>query len=100
MPLYRMTRVSTRGLVVSRMYNADTLSVESKGSHWSVQDGLTPLYLAVQNGHLEIVRLLLDAKAGTDAKNEVRLFDGMEDRFRSAFIRPERTSSGVQNVVM
>ena len=37
----------------------------------SVQDGFTPLIMASQNGHWEVVRMLLEAKADINMKNNV-----------------------------
>ena len=37
----------------------------------SVQDGFTALLVAAQEGHCEIVRMLLEAKADVDMKNNV-----------------------------
>ena len=39
--------------------------------HLIAQTGSTPLYIAAQNGHLDIVRLLLDRSANVDAANKV-----------------------------
>ncbi len=36
-----------------------------------LQDGWTPLFVAAQNGHLEVVRLLLDKGANMEAANNV-----------------------------
>ena len=36
------------------------------------QRGATPLYAAAQGGHLEVVKLLVQANANMDASNEVR----------------------------
>ena len=35
------------------------------------QNGCTPLYFAAQKGHLEAVRILIEAKADIDAKSTV-----------------------------
>ena len=37
----------------------------------SVQDGFTPLIMASQNGHWEVARMLLEAKADINMKNNV-----------------------------
>ena len=37
----------------------------------SLQDGQSPLMFASQNGHIEIVRILLSASAKVDLQNEV-----------------------------
>ena len=37
------------------------------------QDGWTPLHRASQNGHLEVVKLLLEHKVDAEVKNTVRL---------------------------
>ena len=37
----------------------------------SVQDGSTALLVASQNGHYEVVRMLLDAKGDVNMKNNV-----------------------------
>ena len=37
----------------------------------SIQTGTTALYVASQNGHCEIVRMLLDAKADPNIKDNV-----------------------------
>ena len=36
------------------------------------QDGDTPLHAAAYNGHMEVVRVLLDAGVDKEAKNQVR----------------------------
>jgi ankyrin repeat protein len=38
----------------------------------SLQDGETPLHQAASEGHAEVVQMLLDAKADTEAKDTVR----------------------------
>jgi hypothetical protein len=40
--------------------------------HRAWQDGFTGLFLALQNGHLEVVRLLLDSKADANLANKVQ----------------------------
>ena len=40
--------------------------------HHPLQDGFTPLLYAVANGHLDIVRLLLDRGTDKEAKDYVR----------------------------
>jgi ankyrin repeat protein len=37
-----------------------------------VQDGFTALIVSAQNGHVEVVRLLLDSRADIHAANKVR----------------------------
>ncbi len=37
----------------------------------SVQDGATALLVAAQNGHCEVVRMLLEAKADVNSKRNV-----------------------------
>ena len=36
------------------------------------QDGRTPLFIATQEGHLEVAQVLLAAGANTEAKDKVR----------------------------
>ena len=38
----------------------------------ALQNGHTPLYIAVWKGHLEVAQLLLDAGANKEAKDKVR----------------------------
>jgi ankyrin repeat protein len=38
----------------------------------SLQDGWTPLHQAALAGHAEVVQMLLDAEADTEAKHAVR----------------------------
>ena len=38
-----------------------------------MQDGCTPLLRAAYNGHVDVVRLLVDAGAEKEAKDEVRV---------------------------
>ncbi len=38
----------------------------------SVQTGVTPLWVAAQNGHVRAVELLIAAKARVDIQNKVR----------------------------
>ena len=38
----------------------------------SVQDGTTALFVAVQNGHLRVVEVLIAAKAQVDIQQKVR----------------------------
>ena len=42
-----------------------------RASSFSVQDGSTALHLASQNGHCEVVRMLLKAKADVNARTNV-----------------------------
>jgi len=42
------------------------------------QDGETPLMLAVDNGHMKIVRVLLDANADADFRNKVQMSQSSE----------------------
>ncbi len=41
-------------------------------SLYSVQDGITALFVAAENGHVRAVELLIAAKAGVDIQKEVR----------------------------
>ena len=42
-----------------------------RASSFSVQDGSTALHLASQNGHCEVVRALMEAKAVVNSKTNV-----------------------------
>ncbi len=49
-------------------------SAEWTGLNEFVQDSQTPLYVASENGHAEVFKVLLAAGARTDVKTEVRSF--------------------------
>lgn len=57
------TRVCIVAIVVNRQH-----------TYYFMQDGRTALYIATQEGHEDIVRLLLEAKADPDVQDEVLTF--------------------------
>jgi ankyrin repeat protein len=42
-----------------------------------VQSGATPLYVASEKGHLEIVKVLLEKRADAEAKQKVSIYGGV-----------------------
>lgn len=48
--------------------------VNRQHTYYITQDGRTALYIATQEGHEDIVRLLLEAKADPDVQDEVLTF--------------------------
>lgn len=57
------TRVCIVAIVVNRQH-----------TYYIMQDGRTALYIATQEGHEDIVRLLLEARADPDVQDEVLTF--------------------------
>jgi ankyrin repeat protein len=70
-PLYAQLWCSSPLLQLS---SAHTLTVQCApaASLLNLQDGYTPLLLACQQGHTEVVRQLLDRGAKVDATNKAR----------------------------
>ena len=65
--MYRCLCVHCDYLSVSCIFCTATLMIMCS----SLQDGESPLMFASQNGHIEIVRILLSASAKVDLQNEV-----------------------------
>ena len=45
--------------------------IESVANYYLLQNGVTSLFIASQNGHVEVVKLLLDRGASVDKAKEV-----------------------------
>ena len=51
------------------------------------QDGASPIFLAASKGHVEVIKVLMEAKADPDAKDNVRISSQSHPSFQGPCVR-------------